>query len=130
MNWQQPTTLLIVAITAFALLRKYLKNKDKPNCPANCSCVVVPNTILNSCVPNTHTTLNMLNPGQEGIVTHFTEMLDNARKVRLMEMGIIKGTKIAFIKRSPLKDPIEISINNNHLMIRRTEAQCICVTIL
>ena len=48
---------------------------------------------------------------------------------RLMEMGVVPGAPVCFIKSAPLGDPIEIRVRNYHLALRRTEAQTIAVVI-
>lgn len=50
--------------------------------------------------------------------------------VKVYEMGLIPGEIITVDKVSPLGDPIQIHIDNNVLMIRKKEAQCIIVKLL
>lgn len=50
--------------------------------------------------------------------------------VKVYEMGLIPGEIITVDKVSPLGDPIQIHIDNNILMIRKREAQCIIVNSL
>ncbi len=44
---------------------------------------------------------------------------------RLLEMGIIPGTKLKLIKKAPLGDPIQIQIRNFYLSIRKFDAEMI-----
>ncbi len=44
---------------------------------------------------------------------------------RLLEMGIIPGTKIEITKKAPLGDPIQIHIRGYELSIRKDDANYI-----
>lgn len=44
---------------------------------------------------------------------------------RLLEMGIIPGTKLKLIKKAPLGDPMQIQIRNFYLSIRKADAEMI-----
>jgi Fe2+ transport system protein FeoA len=46
---------------------------------------------------------------------------------RLMEMGLVPGTPIRFVRVAPLGDPIQVRVRNYHLALRRNEAQAILV---
>jgi len=46
---------------------------------------------------------------------------------RLMEMGLIVGTKVELIRFAPLGDPVEIKVRGYHLTLRRSEAEQIWV---
>ena len=46
-------------------------------------------------------------------------------RLRLLDMGIIPGTKVSVIKVAPLGDPIEIRVRDYELTIRREDAQLI-----
>ena len=50
-------------------------------------------------------------------------------KPRLLEMGLIPGTDIRFIKRTPFGGPIEVKIRNFYLSIRLDDAKLILVTV-
>ncbi len=50
-----------------------------------------------------------------------------ALKRRLMDMGLTKGTRIEVKKYAPLGDPIEISVRNYNLTLRKKEAELILV---
>lgn len=41
---------------------------------------------------------------------------------RLMEMGVLPGTRVAIVRVAPLGDPIEIDVRGCSLSIRRREA--------
>ena len=50
-------------------------------------------------------------------------------KPRLLEMGLIPGTDIRFIKRTPFGGPIEVKVRDFYLSIRLNDAKSILVTV-
>jgi Fe2+ transport system protein FeoA len=48
---------------------------------------------------------------------------------RLLDMGIIKGSKIEVAKVAPLGDPIDIKVKGYHLSLRKEEAAQILVEV-
>ncbi|MHC4409628.1 MAG: FeoA family protein [Planctomycetota bacterium] len=46
---------------------------------------------------------------------------------RLMEMGLLPGTRIRVVRVAPLGDPIELRVRNYSLSVRRDEAAKIAV---
>ena len=47
--------------------------------------------------------------------------------LRLMELGMVPGSTLRVVKSAPLGDPIQISLRNYHLALRRNEARAITV---
>ena len=47
---------------------------------------------------------------------------------RLMEMGLLPGTRVRVIRVAPLGDPIELRVRNYSLSLRRAEAAKIAVS--
>ena len=43
--------------------------------------------------------------------------------IRLLEMGLVPGTRVRLIKRAPLGDPIEVQVRGYHVSLRRAEAR-------
>jgi ferrous iron transport protein A len=41
---------------------------------------------------------------------------------RLMEMGLLPGTRVRVVRLAPLGDPIELRVRNYSLSVRRAEA--------
>ena len=41
---------------------------------------------------------------------------------RLMEMGLLPGTRVRLVRVAPLGDPIELRVRNYSLSVRRAEA--------
>ncbi|GFI60975.1 Fe(2+) transport protein A [Clostridiales bacterium] len=50
---------------------------------------------------------------------------NGAVKRRIMDMGITKGVSVYIRKVAPLGDPIEITVRNYELSIRKTDAEMI-----
>jgi DtxR family Mn-dependent transcriptional regulator len=71
--------------------------------------------------------LNELKPGQTATVIAVGG--SGSIRRRLMDLGIRSGEKVKMVKFAPLKDPIEISLGNGHLSIRRSEASLIEVKV-
>ena len=69
------------------------------------------------------THLSDLVTGEEGIITKVAG--HGAFRKRITEMGFVKGKKIKVIKNAPLQDPVEYSIMDYNISLRRTEASMI-----
>ena len=72
--------------------------------------------------------LSSLSPGDAGTVTSMRGVRTAARQ-RLLEMGLMQGVRVRFVRRAPLGDPIEIHLRGYRLMLRDTEACGISVTL-
>ncbi len=48
-------------------------------------------------------------------------------KPRLMEMGLLVGSKVQLVRFAPLGDPVEIKIRGYNLTLRKSEAEQIWV---
>ena len=48
---------------------------------------------------------------------------------RLFDMGITPGARVVMRKKAPLGDPIEISVRGYELTLRKSEAECVVVTV-
>jgi Fe2+ transport system protein FeoA len=65
-------------------------------------------------------TLADLKPGQNGIVTGFSEF--DAMTFRIMQLGVLEETPLQVIRKAPFSDPIEIRVMDYSLSLRREEA--------
>lgn len=72
-------------------------------------------------------TLSQLPVGQTGII----ESMPSGRVglTRLREMGLTPGAKVTMVRRSPLGEPIEITVRGSHLAMRNHEAAHIFITL-
>ena len=69
-------------------------------------------------------TLKELEPGECGIVTGFA---GHTLPSRLLEMGLLSGTRVEVVRYAPLGDPIDLKVRGYHLSIRKHEAAMIRV---
>lgn len=69
------------------------------------------------------TSLTDLKNGQQAIIKKCSTQ--GLLKQKLLNMGFIPGTTVHMIRNAPLRDPIEIGIQNYLLTLRRSEAQLI-----
>ena len=53
--------------------------------------------------------------------------LPAASRPRLMEMGLLVGTKVELVRFAPLGDPVEIKVRGYNLTLRKHEAEQIFV---
>jgi ferrous iron transport protein A len=65
--------------------------------------------------------LAMLKPGEKGRIVKIGAI--GSLKRRLMDMGVLVGEEIRVEKIAPLGDPIEITVKNYNLSLRKKEAQ-------
>ncbi len=52
---------------------------------------------------------------------------EGAVRRRIMDMGLVKGIPLTVRKVAPLGDPIEITIRNYELSLRKADAQSVIV---
>lgn len=52
---------------------------------------------------------------------------EGAAKRRIMDMGITKGVEVYVRKVAPLGDPVEVTVRNYELSLRKADAQMIQV---
>ena len=71
-------------------------------------------------------TLNEIAVGQAGTVVGFTQEAVAFRQ-KLLAMGLIKGTAFKVIRVAPMGDPVEISVRDYSLSLRRDEAKVLLV---
>ena len=63
--------------------------------------------------------------GASAVVTEIK--LPPASRSRLMEMGLLVGTKVELVRFAPLGDPVEIKVRGYNLTLRKSEAEQILV---
>jgi Fe2+ transport system protein FeoA len=81
-------------------------------------------TILPLPAPRGHR-LDDLSPGDRCVVRAIDGPPSAVR--RLMELGLVPGTAIEFVRKAPLGCPYELRVRGTHLSIRRSEAERIHV---
>lgn len=66
-------------------------------------------------------------PGQRGKVVGFAD--DSRLSRRLLELGLIPGRTVTYLRNAPLQDPMEIKIGPCCLSLRRSEASLVAVEL-
>ena len=69
---------------------------------------------------NRKSSLSDLRPGDWAIILRLPDGIPGL--TRLRELGLLPGTKVQFVRRAPLGDPVEIMIRGALLSLRGTEA--------
>ena len=70
--------------------------------------------------------LSSLSPGSIAMVTDIR--LPRSHRPRLMEMGLLVGTRVQLVRFAPLGDPVEIKLRGYHLSLRKNDADQIWVS--
>lgn len=70
-------------------------------------------------------TLKEIHPGQKCLVQSLTA--GGAIEQRLLDFGLLPGTVVTVVRNAPLKDPVELEINDYFISMRREEAHCVQV---
>jgi ferrous iron transport protein A len=76
---------------------------------------------------DTRVPLKDMRPGQRGTVAAFTG--EEGQRLRLMELGLLPGTEVRFVRRAPLGDPLEVEVRGFHLSLRSSEAASIDIAV-
>lgn len=69
--------------------------------------------------------LSELAVGTSAIVRQFPKA--GSTFVRLLEMGVLTGTRVTLVRTAPLGDPIEIKVRGYNLTLRKSEADHVMV---
>ncbi|MBI5464233.1 MAG: ferrous iron transport protein A [Ignavibacteriales bacterium] len=70
--------------------------------------------------------LQTLRVGDCAVVRRVNSPNSNLRR-RLLEMGLVTGSKISLVRFAPLGDPLEISLRGYRLSLRKEEASRVLV---
>lgn len=72
-------------------------------------------------------TLSEMKSGESGVVKKLNG--SGNIKFRLIDMGVVPGTKVQVVKYAPLGDPIEIKLKGFSLSLRMHEAAMIDIAV-
>ena len=61
-------------------------------------------------------------PGKGGLISHF---LNEQVASKLMSMGILPGSRVELIRKSPLGGGWFVKVDNSYIALRKQEAACI-----
>jgi len=73
--------------------------------------------------------LSELKPGQVGVIVDIVGGSPRLRR-RILDMGLVKGTRVKVVRAAPLKDPIELQTSGYDLTLKRDEAKNIIVEVV
>lgn len=73
-------------------------------------------------------TLAELKPGQAGTIVRIGTAAGPIKR-RLMDMGVLAGERVKVEKVAPLGDPIEVTIKDYKLSLRKKEAEGIDIEV-
>ncbi len=73
------------------------------------------------------TYLDRMQPGQRGKVVGFVDDSPVAR--RLVELGVVPGEFLEYLRNAPLRDPLEIRVGASFLSLRRAEASLVAIEV-
>ena len=71
--------------------------------------------------------LSELEPGEKGTIIKVQG--SGALRRRLLDMGLIKGTEIEMVRKSPLGDPLKFLVKGYNLSLRKTECESVYVEV-
>jgi ferrous iron transport protein A len=83
-------------------------------------CVDCPEQAEAECRADKAMTLCDYKPGQKGKIRQVCG--EPTFRLRMMEMGFIRGTEIQVVKYAPLSDPMEFVIKGYHITLRKEQA--------
>jgi ferrous iron transport protein A len=73
------------------------------------------------------TFLSKLNPGQRARVVGYSE--DSPLVRRLTELGLIPGREVVYVRKAPLRDPLEVQVGACYLSLRHADASLVAVEL-
>jgi Fe2+ transport system protein FeoA len=71
--------------------------------------------------------LSDLEPGDKCKVTHVGG--SGGERRRMMDMGIVRGSKIEVVRKAPMGDPVEFLLRGYNLTLRKHEAEVVRVEV-
>ncbi len=73
-------------------------------------------------------TLIFLKPGEEAVVVGISKACRGQQRRRLMDLGIVKGTKIKYVMESAGKDPVAYEVRGAIVALRKAQAAQIFIS--
>jgi ferrous iron transport protein A len=84
-----------------------------------------PNICDQARLARTEMDLAQLRPGQTSRVIRVQG--DDELAFRILEMGLVQGVKVQYLRAAPWGDPIEVDVEGLLLSLRRREAEAVTV---
>jgi ferrous iron transport protein A len=72
-------------------------------------------------------TLSSLKPGNRARIIGYMKNCKNSYKMKLLALGLTRGTEVLKIKTAPLGDPMEIELRGYRLSLRKDEADSVLI---
>jgi len=69
--------------------------------------------------------LTNLEPGRCAVVNDLT--VTGSMRRRLQDIGLIKGTRVEYVQRSPLGDPVAYLIRGAVIALRSEDSDCVMI---
>lgn len=88
--------------------------------PSEEKCGDCPSFLDRDCLVKRVVKLSEYRPGEKGTISQVCGEPDF--RLRMMELGFVKGTQIEVVKYAPLSDPMEFIIKGYHLTLRKDQA--------
>jgi ferrous iron transport protein A len=89
-------------------------------------CIDCPSYQETGCLVRDVVKLSSYKPGEKGTIRQVCG--DHDFRLRMMEMGFVKGAEIKLVKFAPLNDPMEFVVKGYHLTLRRNQAEDILMS--
>jgi Fe2+ transport system protein FeoA len=89
-------------------------------------CIDCPALVEKRCIADETFRLSAYKPGEKGIVSQVCGHPDF--RLRMMEMGFVRGVEVKVVKYAPLLDPMELVLKGYHLSLRKDQAADILMT--
>lgn len=67
----------------------------------------------------------MLKPGDKAFVEQYAPNANKEYKLKLLALGLTRGTEFTVVKTSPFGDPVEIELRGYRLSLRKHEAEVV-----
>jgi len=71
--------------------------------------------------------LGDLQEGDCAEILDFVEGSDVDYRQKLLSFGLLPGKKITLVRKAPLGDPLQISVDDSSLVLRKKEAEILLV---
>jgi ferrous iron transport protein A len=88
--------------------------------PNEQKCIDCPALSEEECLVRSTIALSAYKPGQRGTVCQVCG--DPDFRLRMMEMGFVKGTEVKVVKYAPLRDPMQFELKGYHVSLRKDQA--------
>lgn len=72
--------------------------------------------------------LTSLRPGQKGLIESIEDQ--GSASMRLLELGLLPGAPVHFLRSAPLGDPMQVQVRDTCLSLCRREARGVRVRLM